>query len=194
MSLSPSRSRQDAKAFVGPRHSSSSTSRKSDASVRKVARSLKRSASSRRAPSTSGGKLSIGPCCFRSRTAVTRPIPETPGYPSAASPTSASRSGINSGPTPYFSRTPFSSRIFFPLRSTCTTRPPRTHCARSLSGVQMLIFSTRLLFDARCAAEASPSSASRSVMGQIATPRAASASSRGWNCAHRAGSMPSPVL
>ena len=66
-----------------------------------------------------------------------------PGYPSAASPTSARKSGIRAGSTPNFSRTPSASRIFFPLRSICTTRSPRTHCARSLSGVQMPTFSTR---------------------------------------------------
>ena len=47
---------------------------------------------------------------------------------------------------------------------------------------------------ARRAAEASASSASSSVMGQTVTPRHASASSSGWNCASKAGSTPSPVL
>ena len=40
-------------------------------------------------------------------------------------------------------RTPSASRIRPLLRSTCTTRSPTTHCARSLSGVQMQTFSTR---------------------------------------------------
>ena len=44
------------------------------------------------------------------------------------------------------------------------------------------------------AADASPSSASSSIMGQTATPIARSASSRGWNCASSTGSIPAPVL
>ena len=42
-----------------------------------------------------------------------------------------------SGSTPNFSRTPAALRTVLLRRSTCTTRSPRTHCARSLSGVQM---------------------------------------------------------
>ena len=41
------------------------------------------------------------------------------------------------GATPYLATTPAASRIWLPRRSTCTTRSPWTHCARSLSGVQM---------------------------------------------------------
>ena len=41
------------------------------------------------------------------------------------------------GSTPNFSRTPPALRTVLLRRSTCTTRSPRTHCARSLSGVQM---------------------------------------------------------
>src|SRR5260370_36660221 len=46
-------------------------------------------------------------------------------------------SGVKSGATPNFSRTPCASRMPFVLRATCTTRSPRTHCARSVSGCQM---------------------------------------------------------
>src|SRR5437588_4704144 len=102
--------------------------------------------------------------------------------------------GNEDGVDPNFSRTPSASRILRLLRSTCTTRSPWTHCARSLSGVQMQIFSTSSLPDAIRAADASPSSASSSVMGQTATPIAASARSSGWNCPRSAGSTPWPVL
>ena len=54
---SPRRSAYSANAGVGPRQRSSSTSRIEGASVRSVARSLKRSASSRRSARTSAGKL-----------------------------------------------------------------------------------------------------------------------------------------
>ena len=101
---------------------------------------------------------------------------------------------MSAGGTPNFSRTPSASRIRPLRRSTCTTRSPTTHCARSLSGVQMQTFSTRASAAARRAAEASASSASSSTIGQTATPMAASASSSGWNCARSAGSMPSEVL
>ena len=47
---------------------------------------------------------------------------------------------------------------------------------------------------ARCAADARASSASSSTIGHVVTPIATSDSSSGWNCAHNAGSMPSPVL
>jgi len=48
--------------------------------------------------------------------------------------------------------------------------------------------------DAIAAALARPSSASWSIIGHTTTPMAESTSSRGWNCAHRSGGMPSPVL
>ena len=101
---------------------------------------------------------------------------------------------MRGGSTPNFSRTAASSRILFALRSICTTRSPRTHCARSLSGVQMQTFSTCSSAPAMRAAEASASSASSSIIGHTATPMAMSASSSGWNCARSAGSMPSLVL
>ena len=56
----------------------------------------------------------MAPYRFRSRAAVTGPIPGMPGYPSAASPTSARKSGIRAGSTPNFSRTPSASRILLP--------------------------------------------------------------------------------
>ena len=86
---------------------------------------------------------------------------------------------MNAGSTPNFSRTPSAPRIFWDRRSTWTTRFPRTHCARSLSGVQMQTLSTRSSSNAMRAADASPSSASSSVIGQTATPIAASAVSSG---------------
>ena len=83
-----------------------STLSNSGASRRSVASRLNSSACSRRSPSTSGGNASIGPCRFNSRAAPTAPMPAMPGYPSAASPTSARKSGISAGSTPNFSRTP----------------------------------------------------------------------------------------
>src|SRR5438046_3215684 len=73
---------------------------------------------------------------------------------------------MSCGLTPNFSRIAAASRIVLRRPSICTTRVPRTHCARSLSGVQMATFSTFLSFDAICAAEASASSASNSIIGQ----------------------------
>ena len=61
---------------------------------------------------------------------------------------------MRSGSTPNFARTPRASRIAFALRSTCTTRSPRTHCARSLSGDQMHTCATFTSFAAARAASA----------------------------------------
>src|SRR6478609_8311304 len=72
-----------------------------------------------------------------------------------------------SGPTPNFARTPSASRICPLRRSICTTRVPMTHCARSLSGVQMQTFSTRSSCAARYAADASASSASSSTIARL---------------------------
>ena len=83
------------------------------------------------------------------------------------------------GATPNFATTPRSSRTSFRLRSHCTTRSPTTHCARSLSGVQMKTRSTRGSRRARAAPDASPSSASSSFIAHTGTPIAASASSNG---------------
>ncbi len=88
---------------------------------------------------------------------------------------------MRSGGTPNFARTASASRIWPLFRSTWTTRSPTTHCARSLSGVQMQTFSTRESAAASRAAEASASSASSSTMAQTTTPIAASDSSSGWN-------------
>src|SRR5712691_7135950 len=63
-----------AKLLVGPRHRSWSTLRNSGASVRSVARLLKRRARRRPSPRTEGGNVSIAPYSFRSRAAVTRPM------------------------------------------------------------------------------------------------------------------------
>ena len=52
---------------------------------------------------------------------------------------------MSAGSTPNFSRTPAASRTLPLRRSTCTTRSPCTHCARSLSGVQMQTFSHALV-------------------------------------------------
>ena len=79
-------------------------------------------------------------------------------------------------------------------RFSWTMRLPRTHCARSLSGVQMITRSTRGSAAARTAAAASASSASNSTIGQTVTPSAASASSSRPNCESRSGSIPAPVL
>src|SRR6266545_210743 len=164
------RSDHAANVPVGPRHRNSSTSRKSGASVLSVASVLNNSARSRCSPRTVDGNASMAPYSFSSRAALVRPIPAIPGYPSAESPTRARKSGIRAGSTPNFARTPAASRICFPRRSTCTTRSPRTHCARSLSGVQIQIFCTRSSREAICAAEARASSASSSIMGVAVWP------------------------
>src|SRR5437660_1185387 len=44
---------------------------------------------------------------------------------------------MSGGSTPNFWRIAAASRIVLRRPSICTTRVPRTHCARSLSGVQM---------------------------------------------------------
>ena len=136
----------------GPRQRNASTSANNGASVRSVARSLNSSASSRCSPSTRGGKSSIG------SVPVQQP---RRGHRADAGDARDSRRphrrrardsrGCSAGPTPNFARTPSASRIFLPRRSICTTRSPRTHCARSLSGVQMHTFSTRAIVDRQCA-------------------------------------------
>ena len=83
--------------------------------------------------------------------------------------------------------TPASSTVVRVRRFSCTTRVPRTHCARSLSGVQMITRSTRGSRAAAAAAAASASSASNSTIGQTTMPSAASASSSSGNCASRSG-------
>jgi len=75
-----------------------------------------------------------------------------------------------------------------------TMRVPRTHWARSLSGVQMITRSTRSSRAAAIAAAASASSASNSTIGHTTMPAADSTSSSSGNCANRSGSMPSPGL
>jgi hypothetical protein len=87
-----------------------------------------------------------------------------------------------------------SSRICRARRSNCTIRSPSTHCARSLSGVQIRTRATRGSAAATAAAAASASSASNSTIGNTTTPIADSACSSGWNCPSSAASMPAPVL
>ena len=63
--------------------------------------------------------------------------------PSASSPTRASQSGMEAGRTPNFSTTPSSSQeARAACRSRVTTRVPRTHWARSLSGEHTTTCST----------------------------------------------------
>src|SRR5205823_11203266 len=128
------------------------------------------------------------PCCRD------RAYPRNAGIPVGRVAHEREEVGDQAGSTPNLSRTAAALRILCALRSTCTTRSPRTHCARSLSGVQMQTCCTRSSWEAIQAAEASASSASSSIMGHTTTPRTVSASSRGWNWASRAGSTPSPVL
>ena len=90
--------------------------------------------------------------------------------------------------------TPSSSSVTRVRRCTCTTRVPRTHCDRSLSGVQISTRSTRGSAAARCAADASASSASTSTIGHTTKPAAASTSSSSGNCAHRSGGNPGARL
>jgi hypothetical protein len=75
---SPNRSTQSANASVGPRQRSSSALWKRGASVRSVARRLNNNARSRWSLNTEGGKSSMMPCLFRSRAALTAPIPGMP--------------------------------------------------------------------------------------------------------------------
>ncbi len=86
------------------------------------------------------------------------------------------------GGTPNFATTPASSRSSRVRRLSCKTRVPRTLCARSLSGVQMITRSTRVSSSSAAAAAASASSASNSTMGQTTTPITLSDSSRIGNC------------
>ncbi len=128
------------KPRVGPRQRSSSTSEKSGASVRSVASRLKSSASSRRSPSTSGGKSSIGPWDQRPPSSA-----RCPGCRDSRRPSRRPGRGSR-GSARGRRRTSRARRRVADLsalrRSTCTTRSPTTHCARSLSGVQMQTCST----------------------------------------------------
>ena len=102
---------------------------------------------------------------------------------------------MRSGGTPNFARTAVGIANLPALAVDLHDAAVRTtHCARSLSGVQMQTFSTRGSAAARRAADASASSASSSTIAQTVTPMAVSASSSGWNCRQSARSMPSPVL
>src|SRR6185503_14578343 len=76
---SASRCAQSAKRPVAPRQRTSSTSAWMGACVRKVARSLKSSARSRRSPSASCGKSSIGPYLAINDAALFGPMPSIPG-------------------------------------------------------------------------------------------------------------------
>ena len=66
-------------------------------------------------------------------------------------------------------------------RFNCTTLVPRTHCARSLSGVQMITSSTRSSESAAAAAAANASSASVRPSARPSRPLSARASSRSGN-------------
>ena len=83
-------------------------------------------------------------CPYRDRTAAEPLAPQRgrPGMPSALSPVSASRSGMEAGGTPYLATTAASSRVSPLRRSRQTTRFPSTSWARSLSGEQMTTRST----------------------------------------------------
>ena len=101
---------------------------------------------------------------------------------------------MDAGGTPNFRITPDSSDVTRVRRLSWTTRDPRTHWARSLSGVQMMTRSTRESFAAAWAAAARASSASNSTMGQTVTPAADKTSSSRLNCASKSASMPSLLL
>ena len=89
-----------------------------------------------------GGKLSIGPWRLKSRAAPTAD-PRDARIAIGRVADEGEEIGDQAGSTPNFSRTAAASRIVLARRSICTTRSSRTHCARSLSGVQMQTFSTR---------------------------------------------------
>src|ERR1017187_9424996 len=78
---------------------------------------------------------------------------------------------------------PRSSRVTRVRLFNCTMRVPRTHCARSLSGVHTITRSTRASREAATAAAASASSASNSTIGQTTMPAADNTLSRTGNCA-----------
>ena len=109
------------------------------------------------------------------------PHPARPEYPSASSPTSASQSGMDARRDAELRDHPRFVE-FRRRRSKQTMRRPRTHCARSLSGVQITTCSASA---AKRAAPpvASASSASNSTIGQTTRPSAADASSASGNCA-----------
>jgi len=88
---------------------------------------------------------------------------------------------MDSGSTPNFALTAPSSSTMRRRRSSITTRVPRTHCARSLSGVQITTCSTSGASPNRAAAVASASSASNSTIGQTTMPRARVARSASGN-------------
>ena len=73
-------------------------------------------------------------------------------------------------------------------------REPRTHCAMSLSGVQMTICSTSGRCCQRAAAVPMASSASNSTIGQTTSPSASAARSASGNCASSSSGTPSLVL
>ena len=174
------------------------------ASARRVARSRNSSAWSR-------CSASVAASCTRPRTVTSQsigvlrdvlevlvagehgrrglraPAAGGPGKPSALSPTSASQSGIEAG------RHAELRAHARPRRETraCggrAARPgaPTTHCARSLSGVQIdAPARPRRRRRPSRAAAASASSASSSTIAQTTTPSAASASSSSGNCAQQ---------
>ena len=95
--------------------------------------------------------------------------------------------GDRTGATPNLAHTPSSSVTTFFRRSSCTTRPPTTHCARSLSGVQMITRPTAASSAATAAAEARASSASSSTMGHTVSPIAATAASQEFELCEQLG-------
>ena len=125
-------------------------------------------------PSSAGSSGMAAMCPNLASTAAAdfAPQPGMPGKPSAASPTSASQSGIEAGGTPNLAVTPASSSTMSRRRSQQTTRSPTTACARSLSGEQSTTWSTPGRSRKRAAAVARASSASNSTIGHTTTPSA----------------------
>ena len=143
----------------------------------------------------SAGISSRWPIPRQDREAERSPQPRRPGNPSAASPTSASQSGMLSGSTPKRDRTASASIVRSRRRSNAITRPSaRTHWARSLSGDRITTRSTPGASAHRAAAVASASSASYSVIGQTTRPSDRRAASARPNWASSSGGMPASVL
>ena len=79
-------------------------------------------------------------------------------------------------------------------RSNSTTRRPRTHWPRSLSGVTIMTCSTRGSSAATAAAAPRASSASYSTIAHVVTPIASNAASMTGVWASSSGGMPALVL
>ena len=96
---------------------------------------------------------------------------------------------MEAGLTPQRATTPASSTVRSRRRSRITTISPRTHWARSLSGVQIQTLSMPGTPAHRAAAAARASSASNSTIGHTTSPMALMARSANGNWASNSASV-----